>query len=84
MKFRRATHNDDGSLRASLCRLYEDRWVTCDIHMIDSEWQSLDRIVRAHREYDEQWYPEGHGFSTADILDGLATLIRLGWVEAGE
>ena len=87
LKFRRITH-EGGKVKPDIREisraLVETGWITCDIHMIEPEWQSLDHIVRAHREYDEQWAPEGHGFTIADILAGLAILIRLGAVEASE
>ena len=86
MKFMRNTHNADGSVRKELPRLgYEGRdvpWPTCDIHMLSSKGvMTIKEIYDAHAEYDKQWEPEGYGFSVADILDGLADLLRLGIVK---
>ena len=82
MKFRRCTHDENNEPRVDLPHLLENGWITCCIHLIEPEWQSLEFIYKAHTNYDAQWGLDGFNYSIADILSGLSYLIRLGLVEA--
>ena len=83
MKFKRCTHDEHGNAKENLPKLHDDGWISCCVHMVDSEWQSLDRIYKAHIAYDKQYGSlDGFNYSIADVLSGLSYLIRLGLVEA--
>ena len=83
MKFVRNTHDENGNPREGLPQLpgmEVGLWPTCNIQMLMGE-MTVEEIYMAHKEYDRQWEGEGiHSYTMADILDGLANLIRLGIV----
>ena len=86
MKFKRNTHDEDGNLRPGLPTFdfeLTGTWPTCCIHMLGNEPQTLERIYKNHVEYDRQWsrdVADCFDYTLADIMEGLAHLIRLGVV----
>ncbi len=80
MKFIKRTHDEDGNLRPGLPGFCAYGWPTCEIQMLGTEPRTLEEIHGAHLEYDRQWDREGYGYTLADIMEGLAHLIRLGMV----
>ena len=86
MKFKRNTHDEDGNVRDGLPRIdhkYVRSWPTCNIHILTGE-MTVRQIYDEHKAYDSLYEPEVHGYSVADILNGLADLLRLGLVEIVE
>jgi len=85
MRFARDTHDEEGMPRKDLPQLVDvgDIWPTCDLNMISGE-MTIAEIHAAHLSYDEEWYPEIYGFSIAQIMEGLATHLRLGTVKIVE
>ena len=82
MRFKRNTHDEDGNLRPGLPTL-EGEWPTCCIHMLGNGPQTLEKIYKYHMEYDRQWsrdVADCFDYTLADIMEGLAHLIRLGVV----
>ena len=83
-KYIRTTHDENNVPRDDIPRLgiVEGIWPTCCIHMLESDRaMTATEIHQEHLKYDKQF--EGDcpfDFSFPQILEGLAVLIRLGWV----
>ena len=81
MRFKRNTHNEDGTPRPGLPVFRGlGRWPTCNIHLVGDRPRTLGEIHETHQKYDQAWGSEGFDYSLADIMEGLAHLIRMGLV----
>jgi len=83
MRFKRNTHDENGNPRYGLPTFEQaGMWPTCDIQMLGNEPRSVQEIYDEHEKYDDQYWPDGYGYTLPDIMEGLAHLIRLGVVVA--
>ena len=82
MKFLRNTHDENGEPISRLPRnVTVGMWPTCDPNMLSSTIpMSVEEIYDAHICYDNQYDPDGFGWTLPDIMAGLADLLRMGLV----
>lgn len=89
LKFRRNTHDAEGSYRAEVCETPESqrilREATFELHMgYSKKPMTFSELVTAHRNYDRDWPDEPYGYTVSQMLRGLADLVDAGLFEVVE